>query len=104
MSSPTGGGVLPWFSTRRSSELSPNTDLGQVTGNVDFFLCQPATVTANGGDCAAGGARIGATKTLPPTSPPAHAGTATSDATTNTTTVGTYCWRAENTPDASSQQ
>src|SRR5205814_996643 len=52
------------------------------------YLCQPATVTANSGDCSAGGDKIGADKTLN------GSGQATSDSTTNTTTIGKYCWRA----------
>jgi hypothetical protein len=64
------------------------------TGTVDFFLCQPSEVTAAG--CPApNGTKIGATKTL-------VGGQATSDATTNTTTLGKYCWRAEYTPAAGS--
>jgi hypothetical protein len=60
------------------------------TGTVDFFLCQPSEVTAGG--CVTGGTKIGATKTL-------SGGVATSDSTTNTTTVGKYCWRAEYSGD-----
>lgn len=64
------------------------------TGTVDFYLCQPAQVTAAG--CPTGaGTKIGATKTL-------VNGVATSDATSNTTAVGKYCWRAEYTPAANS--
>ena len=68
--------------------------LGTPTGTVDFFLCQPAEVTAGGCEGSAG-TKVGATKTLPraarrprtrpPTRPP----------------LGTYCWRAEYSGDAS---
>ena len=57
------------------------------TGTVTFFLCQPAAVAANEGDCHFGGDQVGDAKAL-------TNGVATSDATTNTTAIGTYCWRA----------
>jgi hypothetical protein len=61
---------------------------------VTFYLCQPATVTTNGGNCSAGGTQVGVVKTL-------SGGTATSDptATTDTNTDGKYCWRAVYSPD-----
>jgi hypothetical protein len=70
------------------------------TGTVDFFLCQPDEVTTGGceGDA---GTKVGATKTLVPGSGTSDS-TATSDATTNTTAIGKYCWRAEYTPAAGS--
>ena len=47
------------------------TDTATVTGvgrrrpgPVTFFLCQPATVTANGGNCHTGGSQVGAPKSL----------------------------------------
>src|SRR4029077_17231264 len=61
------------------------------TGTVDFFLCQPAQVTAGGCEGAAG-TKIGAKKNL-------FAGAATSDATVSTTAIGKYCWRAEYSGD-----
>ncbi len=60
-----------------------------TTGTVTFFLCQPSTVTTNGGDCSTGGSQVGSAVPL------SAAGTATSSATTNTTAIGTYCWRAD---------
>ncbi len=89
-SSPTGGGVLPGASVTDQATVSGSGPT--ATGSVDFFLCQPATVTANGGDCSSGGAKVGATKAL-------SGGSATSDASANTTAVGTYCWRAEYSGD-----
>ena len=47
----------------------------------------------NDGDCHFGGAQVGGAKTL-------ANGVATSDATTNTTAIGTYCWRAVYEGDA----
>src|SRR5262249_34411545 len=57
------------------------------SGTVTFFLCQPSEVTSGGCEGTAG-SQVGGVKTL-------VAGSATSDATTNTNTPGKYCWRAE---------
>ena len=93
-SSPTGGGVVPGTSVSDSATVSPVVNGQQTpTGTVDFFLCQPAQVTANGGDCSTGGTKVGGTKAL-------VAGSVTSDASTNTTAIGKYCWRAEYSGDA----
>jgi uncharacterized repeat protein (TIGR01451 family) len=64
-----------------------------ATGTVDFFLCQPNEVTAGGCEGTAG-TKVGPTKSLD------GSGQATSDASTNTTAVGTYCWRAVYSGDA----
>ncbi|MBI3745609.1 MAG: Ig-like domain repeat protein [Chloroflexi bacterium] len=85
LSSPTGGDVVPGTSVTDSATVTGTG--GTPTGTVDFYLCQPSEVTAGG--CVTGGMKIGTTKTLSAT------GTATSDASTNTTAIGTYCWRAE---------
>ncbi len=67
------------------------------TGTVKFFLCQPATVTANGGDCSAGGDQIG----TPAAGEDLNAaGVAQSESTDNTLTIGKYCWRAEYSGDS----
>ena len=52
-STPTGGSVVPGTSVSDTATVSGSGPT--PTGTVDFFLCQPATVTANGGDCSAGG-------------------------------------------------
>ena len=62
------------------------------TGTVTFFLCQPAAVTAAGCESPAG-AQVGANPVV------LSAGVATSVASTNTATVGKYCWRAEYSGD-----
>jgi hypothetical protein len=92
LSDPTGGDVTPGSSVTDTATVSGSGGGPTPTGTVDFYLCQPATVTANGGDCSAGGAKVGATKSL-------VGGVATSDPSTNTTTVGKYCWRAEYSGD-----
>ena len=86
-SSPTGGDVVPGTSATDSFTASaPAEGLPAPTGTVDFFLCQPNEVTAGGCEGSAG-TKVGATQAL-------VSGAATSDASTNTTAVGTYCWRA----------
>jgi len=70
---------------------------GPVTGTVDFFVCTPAQVTAAG--CPSGG-------TLVTDNAAISNGVATSTAYTiglTAAAAGKYCWRAEYTPDASSQ-
>ena len=72
--------------------MSDGTNAG--VGTVKFFLCSPAEVTANGGDCKANGTQVGSVKTLNGT------GQASSDSIDGTTTPndktpGKYCWRAE---------
>ncbi|MGB7209429.1 MAG: hypothetical protein WBD27_12265, partial [Pyrinomonadaceae bacterium] len=84
-SNPTGTGVIPGTSVVDNATVSGTGPA--PTGNVTFFLCQPADVTGAGCPSPAG-TQVGAAKAL-------AAGSATSDATTNTTTLGKYCWRVE---------
>ncbi|HEY1563278.1 MAG TPA: DUF11 domain-containing protein [Gaiellaceae bacterium] len=92
-----GGSVLPGTSQHDDVTVSDGTNVG--VGTVKFFLCSPAEVTANSGDCHANGTQIGSAAALD------NAGKASSDAVTGLTTPndnapGTYCWRAEFTPGA----
>src|SRR6266581_3031474 len=66
---------------------------GTPTGTVNFFLCGPSDVTAAG--CPTGGTHVGGAVTL-------GSGSATSATISGATdtALGTYCWRAEYTPDA----
>ena len=66
---------------------------GLPTGTVTFFLCQPAAVTANGGNCSSGGDQVGSPVTLSSKS------AATSALSSATTAGGTYCWRAQYSGD-----
>src|SRR5205823_3636521 len=61
-SNPTGGNVAPGTSATDTATVSGAA--GTPTGTVTFFLCDPTTTTANGGDCSAGGTQVGAAKTL----------------------------------------
>jgi uncharacterized repeat protein (TIGR01451 family) len=81
----------------------PNGSNGAPTpagvGSVTFFLCSPAEVTANGGDCSKAGTQVGLAHVLDAN------GQATSDDVTGSTNpadnaLGKYCWRAEFTPSA----
>lgn len=64
---------------------------GTPTGTVTFFLCGPGVSTAGG--CATGGSQVGSPIAL-------VNGNATSPATTATSSVGRYCWRAQYSGDA----
>jgi hypothetical protein len=89
-SSSEQGVILPGASVTDTATV---TGSGPTpTGTVTFFLCQPADVTAGGCEGTAG-AQVGGAVAL-------VAGSATSDATTNTTTNGKYCWRAEYSGDS----
>jgi hypothetical protein len=91
-STPSANNVVPGTSVSDTATVTPVVSGQPVpTGSVKFFLCQPAAVTAGQG-CVSGGDQVGAAKTL-------SGGMATSDSTTNTSTLGMYCWRAEYTPD-----
>ena len=71
---------------------------GAAAGTVTFYVCGP---TAQAQDCATGGTKVGNAVAVSTTS---GGGTATSSAFTVGLTgaaSGTYCWRAEYTPDAS---
>jgi hypothetical protein len=97
--SPTGTNVVPGTSVSDTAIVTGTSLTGGTaptpTGTLDFYLCQPAAVTAAG--CPTGsGDKVGATKTLG-TGGCLATGCA-SDSTTNTTTVGKYCWRAHYTP------
>jgi uncharacterized repeat protein (TIGR01451 family) len=86
-SSTTDTNVAPGTSVTDTATASGG--FGTPSGTVSFFICAPATVAANGGDCSAGGTQVGTAKSLD------ASGTAISNATAATTAAGTYCWRAE---------
>ncbi|MDT4925344.1 MAG: hypothetical protein QOG01_3057, partial [Pseudonocardiales bacterium] len=89
---PGGSLVAPGTSQHDVATVAAVGNRPTPTGSVDFFLCQPAQVTAAG--CPTGsGTQVGGAVSL-------NAGSATSANTTNDTTLGEYCWRAEYTPDA----
>src|SRR5262245_19837672 len=90
MENPTGTNVRQRTSVTDTATVTGGAGQPTPTGTVTFFQCQPHEVTAAG--CPSGGTQIGAAKTL-------SNGQATSDATTTTTAVGTYCWRAEYSGD-----
>jgi hypothetical protein len=93
-SSPTGD-VAVGATVHDTATVNGGAGQPTATGTVQFFLCQPATVTTNGGDCSAGGDQIG----TPAAGEDLVSGSATSESTSNTNTVGKYCWRAEYSGD-----
>ena len=92
-SSPSGSGVSPGTAATDSVTVGNGGAGPAPTGSVTFSICLPSQLT--GGSCPSGGAQVGAVKTL-------IAGSATSDPTSATTALGTYCWRTVFTPDAPS--
>jgi hypothetical protein len=92
-SSTTASDVVPGTAVTDTAAVSGGGPT--PTGTVAFFLCQPATVSANGGDCRQGGDQVGAARPLD------ASGRATSDASADTSAIGRYCWRAEYSGDAS---
>jgi hypothetical protein len=90
-SSPSGSTSLDVVATDTVAEA--NGGAGPApTGTVSFFLCGPSA----GGGCPSGGSAVGSAK-------PLIAGSVTSDAAPAASAAGTYCWRAEYTPDPASQ-
>jgi len=93
-----GGSVNATGSAQHDdATVGDGTNFG--VGSVKFFLCSPAEVSANGGDCSADGTQVGAAKILDAN------GNASSDGISGQTTpndseAGKYCWRAEFTPSA----
>ncbi len=69
---------------------------GAASGSIKFFVCGPS---GSAPDCSTGGTQVGSAVTVTTS---ANGGTATSAAYTPTA-AGSYCWRAEYTPDANSQ-
>ncbi|HEX2894362.1 MAG TPA: LPXTG cell wall anchor domain-containing protein [Marmoricola sp.] len=89
---PGGSTVAPGTAQHDVATVSAVGGRPVPTGTVTFFLCQPSQVTSAG--CPSGaGAQVGSPVTI-------SSGSATSANTTNDTTTGTYCWRAEYTPDS----
>ncbi len=95
----TPGGSSAAIGSTQHDEATVGTTGAFGSGSVKFFLCSPAEVTANGGDCKANGTQVGTPVTLDSNgfakSIDINGGT-----TPNDNTPGTYCWRAEFTPDS----
>jgi uncharacterized repeat protein (TIGR01451 family) len=92
---PGGGLVSPGTAQHDVAEVAAVGNRPTPTGDVTFFLCAPADVTAAG--CPTGGAQVGSAVAL--NNGAATSATASGAATTPT---GKYCWRVEYTPDAAS--
>ncbi len=92
-SAPAGTTVAPGLTATDAASVTNGGAGPAPTGSMTFFLCGPTAVTAAG--CPAGGAQVGAVKTL-------VAGAATSDPTPVNSAAGMYCWRSVFAPDAGS--
>jgi uncharacterized repeat protein (TIGR01451 family) len=95
----TPGGQSNLPGAAQHDDVTVGTQAAPGVGSVTFFLCSPAEVTANGGDCSANGTQVGSAVTLD------GSGSGSSDSVNGSSTPadtapGTYCWRAEFTPSA----
>jgi len=103
-----GDTVVPGSSVSDKAIITGTSLVGgnpaRPTGEVRFFLCQPSQVTAAGCPSGSGTEVTPKDTTLVDytTTSATNDSLAESNTTTNTTTVGKYCWRAEYTPDAPS--
>ena len=60
----TPGGSSNLAGATQHDEVTVGTQAAPGIGTVKFFLCSPAQVTANKGDCSANGTQIGSAVTL----------------------------------------
>jgi uncharacterized repeat protein (TIGR01451 family) len=95
----TPGGSTNLPGTAQHDTVTVGTQAAPGVGAVKFFLCSPAEVTANSGDCSANVTQIGSAVTLNGSGGGTSA-TVDSGTTPNDVAPGKYCWRAEFTPGA----
>lgn len=93
-----GANAIPGAPATATILLSGPAGHESPFGNVTFALCKPAQVTAGVGCAPGDGTVIGGMHALTNIS----GGFAVSDLTSDTLTLGTYCWRAMFAPDAGS--
>ena len=90
----TPGGASNLPGATQHDEVTVGTPAAPAVGSVKFFLCSPAQVAANGGDCSANGTQVGAAVTLD-SNGQGKSADVTGATTPSDHAVGTYCWRAE---------
>ncbi|GAA2746054.1 hypothetical protein GCM10009868_29990 [Terrabacter aerolatus] len=93
--SPISGNVAVNTSVTDHAVVTGTAAGGAPAGSVDFYICNPSQVTANGGTCNTGGT---ATPAQPGKPLSAVTGTNTATADSNAVVadvVGTWCFRAE---------
>ena len=90
----TPGGSTNLPGATQHDEVTVGTQAAPGVGTVKFFLCSPAEVTANGGNCSANGTQVGSAVTLDANGQ----GKSVDVSGATTTAIGKYCWRAEFTP------
>jgi len=93
---PISGAVPVGTSVTDHAVVTGNAAGGTPTGTINFFVCDPTQVAANGGTCSSGGTAAGS-KTAA-AGPGANQSQATSDPVT-ASSVGTWCFRAVYVPD-----
>ena len=86
LSNPNANNVVAGTAVTDTAVVTHATGAIAPTGSVRFILCQPSEVNVNGCPGQAG-TKIGVDI-------PLVGNSATSDSTNDTTTLGTYCWRA----------
>jgi uncharacterized repeat protein (TIGR01451 family)/LPXTG-motif cell wall-anchored protein len=94
----TPGGALNAPGSTQHDAVTVGTAQAPGVGSVKFYLCPPAVVTANGGDCSANGTLV-STNTLDANGQ-ANSGNVTGATTPSDNALGKYCWRAEFIPGA----
>jgi uncharacterized repeat protein (TIGR01451 family) len=89
-----GGSVNPTGVSNQHDDATISAVGGRPdpTGTITFFLCNPSEVTAGG--CESGGTQVGQ-----PVSIVSGKASSPNASGSLTTAAGTYCWRAEYTPD-----
>jgi uncharacterized repeat protein (TIGR01451 family) len=76
-------------------------DDGPAAGTITFFVCGPAEVTAAG--CPSGGTQVGSPTAVAASNDGGTAQSADYMAGETPEAAGTYCWRAEYTPDPATE-
>lgn len=88
---PRSDDVVPGSAVRDLAKVAGPTGAAVPTGTVTFWLCAPGVVTSAG--CPTGGNQVGAAVVLD------AGGDASSSTTSNTLSLGKYCWRVEYSGD-----
>jgi hypothetical protein len=85
--------VFPGVAVHDTATVTGNQAADTPSGTVTFFLCNPAQVAANGGNCSTGGTNIG-TGTLSGSGATASATSPDVNTSGSPLGAGTYCFRA----------
>jgi uncharacterized repeat protein (TIGR01451 family) len=94
----TPGGPLNAIGSDQKDTVTVGTGAAPGVGSVTFFLCSPAEVSANGGDCHQNGTKVGANPVTLDVNGQGQSATVNGSSTPNDNATGKYCWRAEFAP------